>query len=49
MTNSRRNGHNFERHIVKLINDYIKKQGGTDLVKRNLDQTQMIVTGKQKI
>jgi len=40
MTNSRRKGHNFERHIVKLINDYIKKQGGTDLVKRNLDQTQ---------
>ena len=40
MTNSRRKGHNFERHIVKLINDYIKKQGGTELVKRNLDQTQ---------
>ena len=40
MTNSRRKGHNFERLIVKMINDFITAKGGTKLVSRNLDQTQ---------
>ena len=40
MTNSRTKGHNFERLIVKMINEFITLKGGTKLVSRNLDQAQ---------
>ena len=40
MTNSRTKGHNFERLVVKLINEFIKSKGGTKFVSRNLDQAQ---------
>ena len=40
MTNSRTKGHNFERLVVKLINDFIESKGGTKFVSRNLDQAQ---------
>jgi hypothetical protein len=40
MTNSRTKGHNFERLIVRMINEFITSKGGTKLVSRNLDQAQ---------
>ena len=40
MVNSRAKGHNFERQIVSVINDYLEQIGSEDRVKRNLDQTQ---------
>ena len=38
MVNSRTKGHNFERHIVNLINKYLKSQNIDQRVNRNLDQ-----------
>ena len=38
MVNSRTKGHNFERHVVNLINKYLESQNSDQRVNRNLDQ-----------